>query len=108
LIYPSSVLFEIVSLFQRVLPTPKITGKFIEMIENDEILIHAIDNDTLKQSAALFDPKGSKKNTLIDCSVVAVAKKLKASGVFAYDSFYKKQGLCFNTPGVSNRAFYST
>lgn len=93
LIYPTSVLFEVISLFQRVLPTPKVTASLIEMIKNDQLPIHVIDSDTLKQSAALFDPSGSKKNTLIDCSVVIIAKKIKASGVFSYDSFYAKQGL---------------
>lgn len=93
LIYPGSVLFEVVSLFQRVLPTPGVTTKLVEMIKNNQILIFAIDVDTLKASAALFDPVGSKKNTLIDCSVVVVAKKIKAGGVFAYDSFYRKFGL---------------
>lgn len=93
LIYPTSVLFEVISLFQRVLPTPTVTRRLIEMIKNDQLPIHIIDSDTLKESAALFNPAGSKKNTLIDCSVVAVAKKIKAAGVFAYDSFYTKQGL---------------
>ena len=93
LVYPSSVLFEVVSLFQRVLPTPKIATKLVEMIKNDRILIYIIDADTLKESAVLFNPSGSKKNTLIDCSVVAIAKKIKADGVFAYDNFYTRHGL---------------
>lgn len=92
LIYPTSVLFEIVSLFQRVLPIPTVTAKFISMIENDQLLVYVVDSDILKKSAALFDP-GEKKNTLIDCSVVVIAKKIKADGVFAYDNFYSKQGL---------------
>lgn len=93
LIYPTSVIFEVVSLFQRVLPTPTVTAKLIEMIKNDQIPIYVIDANILTESATLFDPAGSKKNTLIDCSVVVVAKKIKADGVFAYDSFYTKQGL---------------
>jgi len=93
LIYPTSVLFEIISLFQRVLPTPTVTSKLVEMIKNDALLVHIIDNELLKEAANLFKPTGSKKNTLIDCSVVAVAKKIKAAGVFAYDSFYTKQSL---------------
>lgn len=93
LVYPTSVIFEVVSLFQRVLPTPTVTTKLIELINNDQLLIHVVDTDTLKVSAALFDPSGSKKNTLIDCSVVAISKEIDASGVFAYDSFYTKQGL---------------
>lgn len=93
LIYPTSVLFEVVSLFQRVLPTPAVLIKLIEMITTDSLLIHIVDVDILKESVVLFDPAGSKKNTLIDCSVVVVAKKIKADGVFAYDSFYTKLGL---------------
>lgn len=93
LIYPTSVLFEVISLFQRVLPTPTVTTKLIDMIKNDQLLVHVIDSDTLKESAALFNPSASKKNTLIDCSIVIIANKIKAGGVFAYDSFYTKQGL---------------
>lgn len=93
LIYPTSVIFEIISLFQRVLPTPTVTRKFIGLIKNDQLLTHIVDNEIMKESATLFDPAGTKKNTLIDCSVAAVAKKIKASGVFAYDKFYSKQEL---------------
>lgn len=93
LIYPTSVLFEIISLFQRVMPIPTVTTQFVNMVKDDAILVHIVDDDILKQSVVLFNPNGSKKNTLIDCSVVAVAKKIKADGVFAYDSFYTKQGL---------------
>lgn len=93
LIYPTSVLFEVVSLFQRVLPTPSVTTKLVEMLRDNQLLIYVVDMDILKKSAMLFDPAGSKKNTLIDCSVVAIARKIKAAGVFAYDEFYAKQGL---------------
>lgn len=93
LIYPTSVIFEVMSLFQRVLKTPSVTQKLIEMITDEKLLIHTIDDELLKQSTLIFKPTGSKKNTLVDCSVVAVAKKIKANGVFAYDEFYRKQGL---------------
>ncbi|KKQ81162.1 MAG: hypothetical protein UT04_C0080G0002 [Candidatus Daviesbacteria bacterium GW2011_GWF2_38_7] len=93
LLYPTSVIFEVISLFQRVLPAPTVTTKLIEMIKKDNLLIYIVDTEILKKAAAIFDPAGSKKNTLIDCSVVAVAKKIKADGVFAYDEFYIKQGL---------------
>lgn len=92
-IYPTSVIFEIISLFQRVLPSQKITEKLIEMVRNDAIRIFVVDLNILKESANRFKPKGSKKNTLIDCSVVVITKKIKADGVFGFDSFYKKQGL---------------
>lgn len=93
LLYPTSVIFEVVSLFQRVLPDPTVTRLLIELIKSDQLSVITVDENILKQSASLFNPAGSKKNTLVDCSVVAVAKKLKAGGVFSYDSFYSKQGL---------------
>lgn len=93
LIYPTSVIFESISLFQRVSPSPTVTKLLIDMIESDELLIYIVDKETLKQSVKLFNPAGSKKNTLVDCSVAAVAKKIKADGIFSYDEFYSKQGL---------------
>lgn len=93
LLYPTSVIFEVISLFQRVLPKPTVTARLIEMIKNNQLPVHVVDADILKQSAALFNPDGSRKNTLIDCSVVIIAKHVKADGVFAYDEFYAKQGL---------------
>ena len=93
LIYPTSVLFESISLFQRVSPSPDVTEMLVDMIKSDTLLIHIVDSELLKESATIFKPAGSKKNTLVDCSVVAIAKKIKADGVFAYDEFYTKQGL---------------
>ncbi len=92
-IYPTSVIFEVVSLFQRVLPNQAVTTKIIEMIKNDQMSIFVVDEAILKQAALIFDPAGSKKNTLIDCSVAVIAKEIKAQAVFAYDDFYSKQGL---------------
>ncbi|MBI2596382.1 PIN domain-containing protein [Candidatus Daviesbacteria bacterium] len=101
LIYPTSVIFEVMSLFQRVLSAPSVTIKMVDLISRDLLIIYAIDNELLKEATNIFKPAGSeqapsfgsKKNTLVDCSVVAVAKKIKADGVFSYDEFYKKQGL---------------
>jgi len=93
LIYPTSVLFEIISLFQRVLPTPTVTKKLLDMVKKDLFIIHVVDTDTLKESASLFNPAGGQKNTLVDCSVAVIARKIRAYGVFSYDNFYTKQGL---------------
>ena len=93
LVYPSSVVFEVISLFQRVLVEPTVTTKLIDLIRGDRLMIHIVDDELLRKSAMIFKPAGSKKNTLVDCSVVAVAKEIKAEGVFSYDKFYEKQGL---------------
>lgn len=93
LIYPTSVVFEVISLFQRVLPSPKVTQQIVDMIREDLLITYTVDTDILKAAIVIFNPRGSKKNTLIDCSVAAIAKKMTAAGVFSYDSFYTKQGL---------------
>lgn len=93
LIYPSSVIFEVISLFQRVLPTPTVTNTLLEMIKDDSIFVYIIDSELLKDSVSLFNPTGSKKNTLIDCSVACLAKKIKADAVLSFDHFYTRQGL---------------
>lgn len=92
-IYPISVIFEVISLFQRVLSSPSITAELIELIKNDQLFVHTISTEELRGSASLFNPAGSKKNSLIDCSVAILAKRLKAEGVFSFDEFYSKQGL---------------
>lgn len=102
LIYPTSVIFEVMSLFQRVLSTPSVTTQLIEMIKNGQLLICTIDDELLKRSTDIFRPAGSKKNTLVDCSVAAVVKKIKADGVFSYDNFYTKQGLKLAEDLVNN------
>jgi predicted nucleic acid-binding protein len=91
-IYPTAVLFEIISLFQRVLPTPKVTEQLIDLIKQEELQIYVVDMEILKEATEIFKPSGSKKNTLIDCSVLAIAKKIKADGIFSYDQFYSKSG----------------
>lgn len=102
-VYPTSVLFEVISLFQRVLPTPTVIAKLVKLIKSDHLLIHVIDINTIKKSAALFDPAGSNKNTLIDCSVAIVAKEIKANGVFSFDRFYAKQGLLLAQDLISDQ-----
>ena len=93
IVYPTPVIFEVISLFQRVLPTPSVNAKLIELVKKDVISVAVIDPEILREAVTLFDPAGSKKNTLVDCSVAIIARKMNASGVFSYDEFYVKLGL---------------
>ena len=61
LIYPTSVIFEVMSLFQRVMSSPSVTMKITDMINKDFLIIHEIDNELLKEAVNLFKPTGSKK-----------------------------------------------
>lgn len=92
-IYPSSVVFEILSLLQRVLKSTEILELFFDAINEDTNVVFQIEHDTFLDTLKLFNPRGSNKNSIVDCSVVAVAKKMKADGIFSFDEFYVKQGL---------------
>lgn len=105
LMYPTSVIFEVVSLFQRVLPTPTVTAKLVEMIKTNQFVTCVVDAGILKESAVLFNPVGSKKNTLVDCSVIAIAKKLDADCIFSYDNFYTKHGMKLAKDAIKSNLF---
>lgn len=46
----------------------------------------------LNEALKVFDPKGSKQNTLFDAVVVATAKKLNTKIIFSTDNWYEKLG----------------
>lgn len=92
ILYPVTAIAEANAHIQRVLndtvsayTTAVFMGSPIpEVVEvNKQTLINALD---------YFSPKTSKKNTLFDCIVAAVAEEHKADAIFSFDNFYKKKG----------------
>ena len=63
------------------------------MIKESQFPIIAVDQEILELAEALFDPYGSKQNTLFDAVVAAIAKKQKADAIFSFDVWYEKIGL---------------
>ena len=47
---------------------------------------------TLLTAMNYFKPAGSKKNTLFDCIIMAVADRYETDIIFSFDKIYKKQG----------------
>jgi predicted nucleic acid-binding protein len=92
LIYPATCIAEVITTLQRKIERPDIAKKIITLLEDAEIIVEPIDDDILRQALALFNPDGSKKNTLFDAIVAAVAKKYAAQGIFSFDGWYRKQG----------------
>jgi len=56
------------------------------------VSVVAVNQDTIKHAIQFFSPTTSKKNTLYDCIIAAVAEENKADAIFSFDQFYKKQG----------------
>ncbi len=46
----------------------------------------------LTQASNLFQPFGSKQNTLFDAIVATIARKYAAPDIFSFDEWYAKQG----------------
>src|SRR2546427_7700604 len=78
LLYPSTVVAEATTTVQRKLHKPTIVTTIIERIQANELLIEAVDQSTIDAAATLFQPTGSKQNTLFDAIVAAVAKQRNA------------------------------
>lgn len=92
LLYPITAIIEAATVLQTKLNSP---GSALEMtkliIDSGDQLVE-IDKLRLIDSIKYFDPKSSKKNTLFDCIVAAVAGEYKADAIFSFDKFYEKKG----------------
>ncbi|MBI4096769.1 MAG: type II toxin-antitoxin system VapC family toxin [Candidatus Levybacteria bacterium] len=91
-IYPVTAVLEAATHMQRVLSsTPSAYGTAV-FFSNSNIQVVEVNQDTLRGAMKYFDPNTSKKNTLFDCTVAAIAEEYGADAIFSFDKFYKKQG----------------
>jgi hypothetical protein len=51
--------------------------------------VQFVDHEILGEAADLFNPLASKKNTLFDAVVAAIAKRLNADAIFSFDGWYR-------------------
>lgn len=92
LIYPSSVLIEVITTLQGRLRIAHIASTLVSFIQNEELIIVSVDNTILLDTTNYFDIKGSKRNTLFDAVVASVAKNYNADAIFSFDTWYQKKG----------------
>ena len=91
-IFPLTSIAETVTTLKRRLNKPILAEKVIRQITDGTLAIENMDTDMLNTALKIFDPKGSKKNTLFDALVAATAKKLGTKIIFSTDSWYTKLG----------------
>ena len=65
--------------------------------------VQAVDYAILTEAADLFHPNGSKKNTLFDAVVAAIAKRFNADAIFSFDEWYRKMGLTLTDDLIAAR-----
>ena len=91
-IYPATTVAEAVTFIQRSLNNPKVAHGTARLMASSSAQVAAVNQATLNNAMKYFSATGSKKNTLFDCIVIAVAKEVHADAIFSFDRFYKKQG----------------
>ena len=87
-----TAIVEAATTLQRRLANPPLADAVRQQVIAGELLIEEVEKDVLTQASNLFNPFGSKKNTLFDAIVATVARKYSASTIFSFDDWYAKQG----------------
>ena len=91
LIYPATTVAEATTYIQRPLNSTA-SAYGTAQILSQEVEIVEINQQTIRSAIKYFSPTSSKKNTLFDCIVAAIAEEKQADAIFSFDNFYKKKG----------------
>lgn len=91
-IYPVTAVAEAATHMQRVLNSNASAYGTVQLMGEPTSQVVEVNKQTLVNSLKYFSPSSSKKNTVFDCIVAAVAEEYKADAIFSFDRFYKNKG----------------
>ena len=91
-LYPITAVIEAVTHMQRVLNSGAIAYGTAVYFAEQNVNVIEVHQEIMKKAIQFFSPKTSKRNTLYDCIVAAVAEENKADAIFSFDKFYKNKG----------------
>jgi len=91
-IYPATAVAEAATHMQRVLNSTAGAYGIAVLMSEPGAQVAEINKQTIATALAYFSPVTSKKNTLFDCIVAAVALEYGADAIFSFDQFYVKKG----------------
>lgn len=91
-IYPATAILEATTVLQGRLNNGATAYGTATTFIDPSIQVAEISQETLRKAIKYFSPTNSKKNTLFDCVVLAVAEESKADAIFSFDKFYKNKG----------------
>jgi predicted nucleic acid-binding protein len=92
LLFPTTAICEAVTVLRGKLNRPEDAKHILHKFQSGDFPVQAVDHTILTDAGALFNPNGSKKNTLFDAVVAAIAKRLNADAIFSFDEWYRKIG----------------
>lgn len=91
-IFPATAVAEAAAALQRKFSRPDEVAKLLKSVSSETLLIRQVDDGMLQKAIEIFQPRASKKNTLFDAIVAAVAKEENAAAIFSFDNWYRRQG----------------
>jgi len=91
-IYPATAVLEAVTVLQRRLNSGATAYGTAVVLTDPKVDVAEVSQTTLMGAMDNFSPTTSKKNTLFDCVVLAIAEEKKADAIFSFDHFYKNKG----------------
>src|SRR2546422_347763 len=93
LLFPTTAICEAVTVVRGRLNRPEDAKRIVAKFQSGDFPVQAVDHAILTEAVDLFNPNGSKKNTLFDAVVAAIAKRVHADAIFSFDEWYRKIGL---------------
>lgn len=91
-VYPATAIVEAVTHIQRVLNSTASAYGTTQVLVESGVEVAEVGSNLLSKALNFFSPTTSKKNTLFDCVVMAVADENKANAIFSFDKLYEKKG----------------
>jgi predicted nucleic acid-binding protein len=92
-LFPTTAICEAVTVLRGRLNKPDDASSIIKKLQSGDFPVQAVDQETLLTAATLYKPLASKKNTLFDAVVAALAKQVHTDAIFSFDGWYRKIGL---------------
>src|SRR3954462_11649362 len=92
ILFPATAIAEAITTMQVRLQDPALAKEAAAKVAASALTIVPVDAEILGIAVGLYNPEGSKKNTMFDATVAATAKKLGTLTLFSFDGWYRGQG----------------
>lgn len=103
LLFPTTAICEAVTVLKRKLNNPEDAAKVVKKFQSGSFPIQAVDQEILTRAGDLFNPYGSKQNTLFDAVIASLAETLDADAIFSFDKWYEKEGFMLATKLIEKK-----
>lgn len=92
IIFPNTAILEAVTTLKRALNKTDKAELLNNQYQQGLFRVIYIIEEIQKRASKLFGETISKKHTIFDCVVLALAQSLEAEVIFSFDKFYKSKG----------------